>query len=113
MVMVLNKKLLGYIKQGWYVKFYQSKEWRATRARVLQRDRYECQTCKDRGKVTVGTEDRPLEVHHIKHLKDYPLLGLAEDNLLTLCASCHNEEHPEKLIKAQPKPKFENEERWE
>jgi 5-methylcytosine-specific restriction enzyme A len=35
-------------------------------------------------------------VHHIEELSDKPELALNEDNLISLCNSCHNKEHPEK-----------------
>lgn len=72
--------------------FYLSKTWEITRSVVLRRDHYECQKCKDKGKVTKATC-----VHHIKHLKDYPELALTLENLISLCDACHNEEHPEKF----------------
>ena len=102
----MTKKLLGYIKQGLYIKFYQSPEWRAKRRDIFRRDNYECQRCKRQGKFSPGEC-----VHHIKHLKDYPMLGLDDDNLISLCNPCHNIEHPEKLIVAEPH-RFINEERW-
>ena len=102
----MNKKLLNYIKQGQYIKFYQSPEWRAKRKEIMRRDNDECQHCKRQGKYSRGEC-----VHHIKHLKDYPLLGLDNDNLVTLCNACHNIEHPEKL-RSEETSGFMNEERW-
>jgi 5-methylcytosine-specific restriction endonuclease McrA len=37
-------------------------------------------------------------VHHIEHLDKRPDLALDNDNLESLCADCHNREHPEKFI---------------
>ncbi|MBU5292814.1 HNH endonuclease [Anaerosalibacter bizertensis] len=108
----MDKKLLSYIKEGKYIKFYKSREWRKARAEVMRRDNYECQKCKDRGEVTVGNEDSSLHVHHIVHLKDNPLLGLDKNNLITLCASCHDGEHPEKLNKNKKINKINIPERW-
>ena len=69
--------------------------------------------CKSKGKVTVGTKDNPLEVHHIKHLNKYPMLALDSKNLVSLCGKCHNKEHPEKLKEyKKPKPKLDVPERW-
>ena len=55
-------------------------------------------------------------VHHIKHLKDRPDLGLTDSNLITVCYAHHNELHPEKQrqgkAKGKDKDKFVNEERW-
>lgn len=59
--------------------FYQSAEWKAVRARALQRDLHLCQICGDVGNT----------VDHIQKLKDRPDKKLAMDNLQTLCASCH------------------------
>lgn len=104
----MRKKLLEAIKQGNVKKFYKSKEWKKKRKEILKRDNNECQKCKDR-----GCYSKAEAVHHIKHLKEIPELALQDENLISLCNSCHNEEHPEKLIKNEPKKIFMNEERWE
>lgn len=55
-----------------------------------------------------------MQVHHIKHLKDNPELALVDSNLTSLCGSCHNEEHPEKLEDYnEPKKTIDIPERWE
>lgn len=98
-------------KTGNIKKFYNSKTiWRPVRLERLRIDNYECQKCKARGKYRKATT-----VHHIKHLDKYPWLALVINNLVSLCNECHNEEHPEKLIKYQKKrnkDKFVNEEKW-
>ena len=87
--------------------FYKSKEWMSTRLDVLKRDKNECQHCKAKGRM------RPAEcVHHIKHLKDRPDLALVLSNLVSLCNSCHNVEHPEKQLKTRKKRIINIEERW-
>lgn len=86
-------------------KFYRSTAWLKKRQEVLERDNFECQMCKDEGKVSKG-----IVVHHIKHLKDREDLGLNEDNLLTLCLYHHNVVHPEKVNAKEEK--FINRERW-
>ncbi|MBB6214973.1 5-methylcytosine-specific restriction endonuclease McrA [Anaerosolibacter carboniphilus] len=101
-------ELFDAIKQGDTRKFYKSKEWLAKRSQIKIRDNNECQKCKRRGRYSKATC-----VHHKKHLKDYPELALTDDNLESLCDPCHNEEHPEKLIKKESSKKFINEERWE
>lgn len=73
-------------------KFYHSTIWRQTRKKVLERDNYECQWCKEQGKVTTATDD-VLEVDHIKTYEVYPELGIEMDNLRTLCRTCHNKRH--------------------
>jgi len=60
--------------------FYQRKQWKETRQKVLERDKHTCQDC--------GESDGDLQVHHIHPLSE----GGAEydtDNLITLCISCH------------------------
>ncbi len=61
-----------------YGAYIHSDAWRELRARVLERDGYECRAC-------CGTE--VLIVHH----RHYETLGAEHpDDLLTLCASCHH-----------------------
>lgn len=79
--------------------FYWSGTWKKKRAEVLEFDHYECQLCKTKGIYTKATT-----VHHVKHLKDRPDLALSifdgkERQLVSLCDSCHNSVHPEKLRK--------------
>ena len=84
------------------LKFYATTAWRRKRKEILKRDRYECQRCKREGWYT-----KAQCVHHIVHLKDNPELALMDSNLTSLCNSCHDKEHPEKL---GHKPQFTNEE---
>lgn len=76
-------------------KFYKSKAWQEKRDEIIERDHNECQHCKKKGKVFCG-QMGILEVHHIQHLKKRKDLALVDSNLITLCSSCHNEEHEEK-----------------
>ena len=71
--------------------FYCTKKWKQKRASILKRDGYRCKNCMRYGRI------RPaVTVHHIKHLEDAPELALDARNLISLCAACHNEAHPEK-----------------
>lgn len=67
--------------------FYHSKEWKKTREYVLMRDNYLCQYC---GKPAA-------EVHHKIHLSENNIydreINLNPDNLISLCKSCHFEQH--------------------
>ena len=83
--------------------FYHTYEWTKKRAEVLKLDHNECQRCKANGRYTKATT-----VHHVKHLKDRPDLALSiwdgnERQLVSLCQSCHNLEHPEKASKGKRK----------
>lgn len=73
-------------------KFYASSEWKTLRRACLERDHYECQWCREQGKLT-SQYDSILEIDHIKELEFYPELALDIDNLRTLCKDCHNKRH--------------------
>lgn len=104
-----NTELVEWIKaliQHKNIKaFYNSMLWLNKRAEALDRDNNECQKCKARGLFSSANC-----VHHKKHVKKHPELALELDNLKSLCNSCHDEEHPEKL-RNKPKPQL-NIERW-
>lgn len=70
---------------------HKSMRWKRKREQILRRDDYLCQDCKRYGKRVDATE-----VHHIKHVDEYPELAYQNDNLISLCAACHNKRHPEK-----------------
>lgn len=61
------------------IEFYSTKRWKALRRSVLKRDRYTCKECRRFGN----------EVDHIVPVaQDGARWG--EDNLQTLCKSCHS-----------------------
>ena len=84
-------------------RFYNKKAWQEKRLKVLRRDHFECQDCRERitqagrkGIKLHGWENylnKATCVHHIKELEDYPELALDEDNLISLCDRCHNLRH--------------------
>ena len=59
------------------------KEWRK---QVFERDNYTCQMCHNR---TSKGNQVILNAHHIKRVKDYPLLAFIVSNGITLCKDCH------------------------
>lgn len=68
-------------------QFYHSKEWSDTREYILKRDNYLCVKC-----------GQPAEeVHHKIHLSQKNIgdvsITMNPDNLMSLCRSCHFEEH--------------------
>jgi 5-methylcytosine-specific restriction enzyme A len=70
--------------------FYNSKPWKIVISRIKARDNHLCQLC------LVNKKIKYVEVvHHIKELRDYPSLSLAESNLISLCAGCHRHVHVE------------------
>lgn len=88
------------------INFYKTTTWINKRKEILKRDHNECQRCKKLGRF-----NKAECVHHIKHLKNRADLALDDSNLISLCNTCHNEVHPEKLHRYDKK-KFTNEERW-
>lgn len=91
-------------------KFYLHPEWKAKREDILSRDNKECQKCKK----IYHTFNWATTVHHIQHLKTRPDLAFDDDNLISLCGKCHNEEHPEKFrefFKEQTRKRWDDE-RW-
>ena len=109
------RQLVQLIAEGREWLFYSWAEWKALRADVLRLDRYECQHCKAKGRYKRGTI-----VHHVKHLRDRPDLALSitdpdtgERQLVTVCKSCHEAEHPESFRQNLPKAPPLTEERWD
>lgn len=62
-------------------KVIRSRRWKALRLVALRRDDFACVQCGTRG---------PLEVDHIKPVRDRPDLSFELDNLQSLCGSCHS-----------------------
>ncbi len=87
--------------------FYHSSAWRSKRREILKRDNKECQRCKSKGRYSKADC-----VHHIKHLKDRPDLALVDSNLTSVCDTCHNVLHPEKLHKNNIIRRVISDERW-
>ena len=66
------------------VKFRGSSTWKHKRAEILKRDHKQCVIC--------GNKSH-LQVHHIYSLDVKPCLKLENNNLITLCDSCHHNAH--------------------
>jgi hypothetical protein len=64
--------------------FYERREWRELRYRVLTRHGRRCMLCKRE-----PAENRDVHVDHIKSIKLYPELALVESNLQVLCRDCN------------------------
>ena len=102
-------------------RFYNSKEWKRKREKILQRDNFECQDCwrrlreaAEKGIKLFGSQARirrAEEVHHIKELKDFPSLSLDDDNLISRCVQCNNQRHG-RALKQFKKKKILTEEKW-
>jgi len=104
---MMTLELIQFIREDKIMKFYKSKQWLSLRLIALERDNYECQECKRKGRYY-----KAENVHHKKEVKTHPYLALDINNLECLCIRCHNEEH-KRLDKLTKKiPKFMNVERW-
>lgn len=80
--------------------FYHSTEWKRVRAAALMRDGGMCQICMQRLRDGYGIKPRRATmVHHIIPRSERPDLELQLDNLVSLCARCHEQEHTEKRDK--------------
>lgn len=118
----MNDELLSFVKEcirkDDMHAFYVKSIWKKKRLEIMQRDHYECQSCKRKGKITVVNPNSKYRsqrayVHHIKHLRKYPELAVDDDNLETLCFECHELEHiDERNPFQETKPKFKNDEKW-
>lgn len=78
-----------------YLTFYRSKEWKITSKAKLSATGYKCEA------RLSGCTSLAVEVHHIKPIQTEEgwELRLDWDNLESVCTSCHNGRHPEKLKK--------------
>lgn len=95
-------------------KFYGSTAWRKLSAKILRRDRRECQECRKR--IEKANRDgiilpagyrkirRATLTHHIIPIEVAPELMYDEENLEAVCVRCHNEIHGRTLEGLQLKP---------
>lgn len=97
--------------------FYNSPEWKALAAEVIDDHHGECVDC-----VAVGDYSRAVTVHHEYEVREHPDMALTryvEDEagerrevLHPLCNKCHNKRHHRFCGKAPSSGRFVNIERW-
>lgn len=73
---------MDYVK-----KIRNSRKWQKKRDIILWRDENLCQICLNFKNIKLLTT--PKQVHHIEKIKFSPEKAFSDDNLITLCASCH------------------------
>jgi len=73
-----------------YLEKLQDPQWQKKRLKVLERDNWECQHCKDK----LST----LTVHHIWYNSFIDPWEYDDYMLITLCQKCHDEEHASIII---------------
>jgi hypothetical protein len=77
-----------------YLDYLKSKEWRAKRKQILDRDKCTCQICKW----------KPTKQHlHVHHLHYKNLFNENLDDLILLCEDCHGKVHKLNIGKFNPK----------
>lgn len=104
-----TKELVKWIEQLISInrldKFYHSKYFKKLKKEVLREQHYECQRCREKGKLTIVNEDKKRSgvIHHVKEVRLYPELALSKyyydehskqhKQLIVLCNECHEIEH--------------------
>ena len=73
-----------------------TRRWKRLRFEILRRDGWQCVQCAARGR---------LEVDHVKPVRTHPELSFDQDNLQTLCPSCHTKKTRIECGHAAPDPK--------
>ena len=68
-----------------YAELLRSPLWQKKRLEIMQRDNFTCCKC--------GCTYKELQVHHIKYIKGRKPWEYDNEDLVTLCSDCHNEEH--------------------
>ena len=109
------------IKDDELWKFYKTDDWLELRDDVMRDAHNECQHC-----LLKGIYKHAEMVHHINEVRKRPDLALTREfidpitnkkiiNLVALCNSCHELEHPDRFgdyRKRHGIERFTNEERW-
>lgn len=73
----------GLLRMEGFASYPSTAVWLALASKVRLRDRKRCQSC--------GIADTTLDVHHIVYLSNHGTNR--QDNLVTLCRTCHEDEH--------------------
>lgn len=76
-----------------YEEKLKSPKWQKKRLEIMQRDNFTCVVC-GRG----IKDDTPLQVHHLKYLKNVEPWNYADDYLITLCDECHSKVHDGTIV---------------
>lgn len=72
--------------KGKYHQYLESKEWKEKRKLVFERDKNLCQSCKS------------APAFHVHHLHYNNIFRENLEDLLSVCAACHNKIHYEELL---------------
>jgi hypothetical protein len=76
-----------------------AKECARWRRLVFARDGYVCKDCGAQSRKPKGSKTGSLRAHHIKHWSTHPELRFELSNGVTLCMRCHQNRHPERVVR--------------
>lgn len=97
-------------------RLYKSNAWQVTRHKALERAGYECEDCKDEGKLTINQNNpdkhKLLDVDHIEPLETHPELAFDLDNLRVRCVRHHNIKEGRFVPGQRKVNKWSNDEWW-
>ena len=71
-------------KKKTYAELLKDPRWQKKRLEIMQRDNFTCQHC--------GATDKELQVHHRLYRKNAKPWEYDNDELITLCKRCHEDE---------------------
>lgn len=71
-------------KKKTYVELLKDPRWQKMRLEIMQRANFICQYC--------GATDKELQIHHRVYHKDAKPWEYENDELITLCKGCHEDE---------------------
>lgn len=83
-----------------YQQLLQTNEWKKKRLSVLERDNFKCRQC--------GQKNFNLQVHHTLYIEGRKPWEYLKKYLITLCGTCHQQEHDTveiKVLKKAPEKK--------
>ena len=66
---------------------YKTKNWKSVRNRIIERDGHKCAHCGS------SEDEVKLQVHHLHYEEGKKAWEYPDEDLITLCKSCHAEEH--------------------
>lgn len=75
---------------------YENRQWKDLSRRVRRRDGYKCYRC-----GAIKQRKKCLHLHHILGWTEYPKYQLVDNNVVTLCKSCHDWVHSKSNAKEE------------
>lgn len=81
-----------------YADQLKSPKWQRKRLEIMNRDGWRCTKCKD--------ENEQLQVHHSRYIRGLMAWDYPDHLLITLCHSCHKNEHFPATVPLTPRKKM-------